>query len=322
MLLFAGCSGGDDLAAARGLVENATAEMSRAQDLQRQGKLDEANAAAYAAQDMLLQARNHYLAASADRSRKADVLVEFAEFSERMEDPDLAGEAYARAARIEDARADLWFRAARNFVDAGGRYLDRVPEALDAVERANASAAKPVSLSDLETVRGEMFLALGLPDQAAPRFAAALEANPEHVRARIGGAGAALQLGEVERAADWVDGLGALDARAGALLDRVLRQAYLVFRRDRVAVPETARAQRALAKICVRLGFLREGLLAIERAVELDGGDVFSWNMIGSLAHEAGDVQRAREAFTRSLSLAPDQPRTKQELDELGGPVN
>jgi Flp pilus assembly protein TadD len=90
------------------------------------------------------------------------------------------------------------------------------------------------------------------------------------------------------------------------------------FRRDRVIVPDTAAAQRGLAKICVRLGFLQEGRLAIERAVHLEDTDVFSWNLLGSLSRQAGELERARVAFTRSLELEPDQPRTKQALEELG----
>jgi tetratricopeptide (TPR) repeat protein len=296
--------------------------MARAQSLQQQGQTEAAGRAALAAQNGLYRAREHFMAAEADRSRDTGVVVEFAEFSERMQDYDLAGEAFARAAALDGGRADLWHRAARNFIAAGGRYLERATPALDAAAKANGESTHAVGPADIAAARGDLMMARGLPDDAAPHYAEALAADAQHVRARIGAAGAALQLGDVERASDLADGLGAPGPAEGELLDRVLRESYLVFRRDRVVVPETAAAQRALAKLCVRLGFLEEGHLAIERAVQLDDGDVFSWNLLGSLSREAGDTARAREAFTRSLQLAPDQPRTKQALDELGAQQN
>lgn len=322
LVACAGCDAGDDLARARLLVQEATTEMTRAQTMHQQGQTDEANQTALAAQDGLMLARDAYLAAKADRSRDVDLLIEFGEFSERLEDNDLAGEAYARAAALDGTRADLWYRAARNFLEARGRYLDRVMESLEKAESANEGSANPVPGADLDAVRGDLFSVLGLPDDAAEFYAAALEANPQQPRARIGMAGVSLLLGDVERTVALAESFAQPTPAESVLLDRTLRSSFMAFRRDRVIVPDTAPAQRAMAKVCVRLGFMQESLLAIERAVQLDASDVFSWNMLGSLSAQAGDTQRAREAFTRSLALTPDQPRTKQALDELGGPVN
>jgi tetratricopeptide (TPR) repeat protein len=241
---------------------------------------------------------------------------------ERLEDYDLAGDAFARAAEASPARADLWHRAGRNFVAARGRYLDRAADALAEAERANAAAETPVPVADLAATRGDLYMALGLPEEAAARYTEALAADAQHARARIGAAGASLELGDVVRAAELADSFAAPTQSQAILLDRTLRASYLDFRRDRVTVPETAESMRALAKISVRLGLLQEARLAIERAVQLDDADVFSWNLLGSLAHQAGDTERARTAFERSLAIQPDQPRTKEALEELGSAAN
>ncbi len=321
-LCCAGCSATDRLTEARRYADAATNLMREAQELFQQGQADAANRTAENAQESMRLARDAYLAAKADRSRDVDLLIEFAELTERLEDSDLAGEAYARAAEIDGARPDLWYKAARNFVEARGRYLDLVMETLAKAEAASTGAAAPVPRADIEAVRGDVFLALGLPEDAAPHYEASLAENAQQPRARIGIAGAALQLGDVERSAALVDSFAQPTPAEAVLLDRTLRGSYMAFRRDRVIVPETAASQRALAKICVRLGFVQESLLAVESAVRLDPADVYSWNMLGSLSAQAGDTQRAREAFTQSLTLAPDQPRTKQALDELGGAAN
>ncbi len=316
-LALAGCSRGGDLAKARGLSERAMGELERAQSLVQQGNTGEANLAAISAEDGLRNARDAYLSARADRSRDVDVLVEFAQLCERLEDFDLAGEAYARAAQTARERPDLWFRASRNFVSARGRYLDRASDALAAAEAANATAEAPVAAADLAVVHGDLFMVLGLPEDAAARYAEALESDPQHARGRIGAMGAALELGDAVRAAAMVDSFTAPTQGESILLDRTLRTSYQKFRRDRVIVPETAESMRSLARLSVRLGFLQEARLAIERAVQLDDADVFAWNLLGSLAHQSGEIARARTAFERSLAIQPDQPRTKQALDEL-----
>jgi tetratricopeptide (TPR) repeat protein len=312
------CSRTDDLESARALVAQATQEMARAQSLHEAGNAEGANDAALDAQESLRDARAKYLAARADQNRDVDVLIEFAEFSERMEDYDLAGEAYARAAETAESRPGLWYRAARNFIEARGRYLERVSDALAAVERANPGAAEPVSQADLAAARGDLFMALGLPIDAHARYAEALTLDANHVRARIGDASASLRLGDTARAAALAESFAAPSQGEAILLDRTLRAAYLDFRRDRMIVNETAEAHLGLAKLSVRLGFLEEARLAIERAVQLDESNVYAWNLLGSLARQAGDTERARAAFTRSLELQPDQPRTREALDALG----
>lgn len=328
LVAVTGCSRTSDSARARVLHEQATKEIERAQSLFRQGNTEEANRAAAAAQTAMRDASNAYLSARADRSRKVD-LLKFAELSELLEDYDLAGDAFARAANLtsDDTehwpegspdRAELWYRAARNFVAARGRYLDGAADALAEAERENAGAETPVPAADLIATRGDLFMALGLPADAHARYTEALALDANHARARIGDASASLRLGDTARASALAESFTSPSQGEAILLDRSLRAAYLDFRRDRMIVSETAEAHLGLAKLSVRLGFLEEARLAVERAVQLDGSDVYAWNLLGSLARQAGDTERARASFERSLEIQPDQPRTKQALDEIG----
>jgi len=320
---LAGCEARVSIAEAQREASAAGELMKSAAALNAQGKSAEAEAQAKQAQEGFIRARDLYLSARADLSDEAEVLRDFAALCERLRDFDLAGEAFLRAAaqRPDDpASATLWYSAARNFVFAGGRYLPRAAEPLDQAERLLAQgSATDVSIADIEATRGEISWKNGAYELAAKRYATALAADPQSLRAKMLSACGAIAVGDLEFAGATLAELQAMNAPVGegSAFDARLREAYAAFRRTRPALPEDAASYRALAGISVRVGFLDEARAAIEHAIRLDDRDVFAWNMAGSLAQQAGDVARARAAFTRSLELDPNQPRTQDALAQL-----
>jgi tetratricopeptide (TPR) repeat protein len=293
--------------------------MKHAIELQKDGREQDAEAEGQRAQDQWFDARDRYLSARADLSRDPEVLIEFAEFVEKLGDSDLAGEAYLRAAGLRPEDARLWYRAGRNFADAGGRYLIRAAEPLDRAEALTRTTPGTVTRAEIETTRGDISWKYGAYEIAAKRYAAALAADAAGVRAQIGAACAALALGDPARAEASLDKLQTIPPADAAVLAARLREAYLAFRRMNMRPLESATAYRALAGVAVRAGFIADARAAIEHALTLDDRDVFSWNMEGSLAEAAGDTARARRAYTRSLELQPDQPRTLEALARLAG---
>ncbi len=317
--LSVGCDARPTLEDARREAASADALMKSATELRAQGKLAEAEAQAVQAQDGLVQARDLYLGARADLSGRPEVLLEFAALCERLRDYDLAGEAYLHAAALRPDDAALWYGAARNFTYAGGRYLSQAADPLDQAERLVRGGAAGVSVADIEATRGEISWKNGAYGLAAQRYEAALAADPGNLRAKMLSVCGAIALGDLRSAYSLLNELQTQGAPVGegTSFDARLREAYAVYRRARPALPEDAPAYRALAGISVRAGFLDDARTAIEHALTLDDRDVFSWNMAGSLAHQAGDFERARRAFTRSLELEPNQPRTQDALSQL-----
>ncbi len=295
----------------------AQARMNHALELQRAGQQDDAEAEGQRAQDQLFAARDRYLSARADLSRDPDVLIEFAEFVEKLGDSDLAGEAYLRAAGLRTENAKLWYSAGRNFVDAAGRYLSRAAEPLDRAEAILRTNPGTVSPAEIETARGDISWKNGAYEIASKRYAAALASDAAAIRAKIGAACTALALGDPVAAESTLNELQTIPPSDAAFLDARFREAYLAFRRSQAHVSDSAAAYRALAGLSVRAGFLAEARAAIEHALTIDDRDVYSWNLDGSLAEAVGDTERARHAYTRSLELQPDQPRTRESLAGL-----
>ncbi len=321
-VLLVACDARPTLDDARREAALAEALLKKAMNLGAQGQSTEANAQAMSAQDRMTTARDLYLSARADRSTDATVLVEFAVLCERLRDYDLAGEAYLRAAEQlpeDPAGVTLWYSAAKNFVAAEGRYLTRAAESLDHAEKLMRGGATGVSSTDIEITRGDISWKNGAYELAAKRYADALAADPANLRAKMLSACSAVALGNfapAEKIMEELQSQGALIGE-GSAFDARFREAYAAYRRMRPAIPNTAAAYRALAGISIRAGFLDDGRTAVEHALTLDDRDVYLWNMAGSLAHRAGDIDRARAAFTRSLELEPNQPRTRDSLAQL-----
>jgi len=320
-LLLTGCEGTATIEDARAAAAEAQAAVEQMITSQQQGNAQAAMDAAKQAEYALAAARDRFLSARADQSNDVDLLVEFADVCARLGDTDLAGEAFLRAAELRQEDATLWYRAGRNFVDAGGRYLARAVEPLDRAEQVLQSQPGAVSMADIEAARGDVSWNGAAYEIANSRYAAALLADPASSRALMGTSMVAIAIGAPLRAEA---ALTDLQANGGQVdpkfVETRLREAYLVYREKRPAIPDDPAAYRALAGIAIRVGFLDDARAAAEHALKLNPDDVFALNMAGSLAHRAGDFERARQAFTHSLELQPDQPRTREALAALPTP--
>jgi len=267
------------------------------------------------AQQALIEARNAYLAARADRSEVPELLEEFARVAEQLTDYDLAGEALLRAAELRPENAELWFRAGRNFVDAGGAYLGQAAHPL---QRAEQLSSGDDSLNArILTARGEIFWKQGMHAAAHELFVEANRYAGVTDRGRLAVIASSLATGEVLAAQNAIENLDDPALLQTPFGRRGLREAYLVYRQLRLPSPDDPEGLLALAKIAVRLGFVEDGRLAVERSIEQGGEDIVTLNLAGSLAAQAGDTDRAQELFTRSLELDPNQPRTRQALEQL-----
>jgi len=66
-----------------------------------------------------------------------------------------------------------------------------------------------------------------------------------------------------------------------------------------------------------RMGSWREAAFRFERAVKADDGNARAWNNLGVARESLGDFASAREAYEKSLALAPDDRRIRQNYERF-----
>ena len=288
------------------------------------------------AQEYLKQAKRLYDEADAPRgmsrrvrgaasSDDVDILREYGTVLMKGGDFDLAAEVFQRAAKRAPGDAALWRELGRALSLLGH---PRAREAVDALRHSLAidpsSTDAPRGMSrrvrdaaDTQATLGRVYRQEGLCDLARECFQKSLELNPDSVPAKMGLIGLKIQDGEMAEAADDIDKLGALPLEHAAQLPGLLSESVQHFEASRLWFPDTAENHIAYAKILFRVGRMEEALEAAERSAKLDPSLYTTWNFIGDLSLQMNRAERAREAYTRSLELKPDQPMTQERLDSL-----
>ncbi len=163
---------------------------------------------------------------------------------------------------------------------------------------ANASAA------DLREAAEILHRRLGAPERAVPVLESAVAASPDDRGLRIA-------LADALRAGGRLD-----EARA---ILAMLLEAY-----GRQRPPERAHAHHQLALIARARGDLPEALAQLDLASSIDLGHAGVYRLLGELAREAGQLDRAERAFRalllivrRQTAPSDDMPRPAEVLLEL-----
>ncbi|HUW59621.1 MAG TPA: tetratricopeptide repeat protein [Candidatus Bathyarchaeia archaeon] len=267
------------------------------------------------ARKYLKDACDQFAAADAGKSDDVSVLRDYAGACLKNDDYDLAASAFERATKIEPADASLWASLGYALTELGPT-------------RANAAAAafhKAVGLNPGTDMVAGAYVGLGevyrrqsLYGLARESYQNALEVKPEMRAAKLALAAARVRDGEVLEASNDLDALGAMSNEEAGLLGTLLTESLQAFEAARLVFPETHEHHLAYAKLLLRAGKMSLALSAAERAAALGPGDYVTWNMIGSLSRQGGNVKRTKEAYTKSLEIKPDQPRTREALQALG----
>src|SRR5262245_30656216 len=66
-----------------------------------------------------------------------------------------------------------------------------------------------------------------------------------------------------------------------------------------------------------RMGSWREAAFRFERAVKADDANARAWNNLGVARESLGEFALAREAYEKSLALAPDDRRIRQNYERF-----
>ena len=266
------------------------------------------------AQEYLKQGRDLYDKAGAAASDDVEILREYGAVLTKSGDYDLAAEALRRATGLAPDDAGLWRELGRALALMGHGWAREAVQALrKSIEIDPGGAEAAGAYAGL----GRVYRQEGLYDLARESFEKALGLDPNCLPAKSGRIGSNVQEGAVREAADDLDKLGALPPEYAAQLPNLLSESLTRFQESRRWFADTAENHIAYAKILFRVGRMGDALEAAERSAKLGPGDYAAWNFIGDLSFQLDRRDRAREAYTRSLELKPDQPMTKERLQSL-----
>ncbi len=148
----------------------------------------------------------------------------------------------------------------------------------------------------------------GLYDQARDHYETVLDAAPEHVRARLGKAVLLVRDGQIQEASALFDAVGAAGQQYDVETRIMLRKALFVFERRGGWFQDTAPNHAAYSRLLYRGGRITDAVPAAQRAVTLAPDDYATWNFMAAMQLQIGNLQRAEEAYGRSLEANPDQP--------------
>jgi tetratricopeptide (TPR) repeat protein len=307
---------GDDSIAtkSRELLEQARQEEAAAANAAMQGDQATFQEHASLAAERMAQIQSLFESAGTENSDNVEDLKAYAEFRKVKGDYDLAERALLRAISFVPDHAELWFALGEVQALLGREYEDKAIKSLRKAiildESADVNAKAHAAL-------GALFLQQGLFDFARRELEDAIADDANHVGARITLASLDVRDGFINKASESLDALGEISPQHMSLMQRTMDKALLEFEESRRWMADTAENHLAYAKLLVRARRHAESILPLERAVELDPDNYVAWNLLGSMYRGFENVDGARRAFTRSLEIDPDQPRTRQALDEL-----
>ena len=228
---------------------------------------------------------------------------------------DLAARAYERCYSLDSSLVYNALFAGRNWRKVGEKYYNRALPLLHAVLETPKST--PEFQSQAHTELGHLYHAQGLYTLAGDAYAKALSEDSTNPEALLGNALMQIHQGDVVSASKAINSLGQLSQEQGLYLQQGLPIAITAFESNRIVLPETSEAHYAYSTLLYRVQRISESLMAVEHAVLLDDSDYSMHNRRGGLLMQLGQTARAQAAYTRSLELNPNQPRTQEILNSL-----
>lgn len=263
---------------------------------------------------LVAEARSLYESMNAAESSDVVTLRGYARALSAEKDYDLAELALVRAVSIDPEEAELWLELAEAQASLGGPARERAIRSYSKAARfrpeGDANARAYAAL-------GTVFLEMGLYDLAFENVSKALELNSDLAEAIVAMVALETRVGNMEKAAQALDEFQDVPPEFVPRLRQYLDAALRDFEDSRRWIPDTAESHFAYAKLLIRVDRLTDSYWPLLRTIRLDDQNFVAFNMMGSVLRAMKRLRGAREAFTRSLEVNPDQPRTREALQEL-----
>jgi len=266
--------------------------------------------------EMLDEARGDLQAQNAAQSRDPAVLKDLATVLGMDGDYDLAADTLERATEHAPDDAESWLMLGEMRMHLGDAAAPDAGLALRqclALEPGSQTAAHAYGLMTA------LYLDMGLIPMARRVLEEGHELEEGHPALDIAALALDIAEGRIEEAYEALDAQGIIPIRGMKLIEHALE----LFEASGHAVPNTAGAHTAYARILFRVGETHRCAAPLERAVTLDPEDTAAWNLLGSVYLTMGRYDSAEHAFAESLAVDEDQPNVRDVLEALqaGEPV-
>ena len=288
-------------------------ELKKAGEAQARNDLNAAEQNQIAAEGLLQEARKAYDTSNTMRVKDPLVLRDYAEVLRAQNDSDLAARALTRATRLDPENVSLWLALGQVLTDLGH---SRSTEAQRVLRHTLELDNKTIASANTHVALGRLYRQEGLYDLARESYAKALERDGANVSAKLGVITLQVREGKIREASESLDAMGALPPEMVSLLEGALGQ----FDASQKTFTDDAPSNIAYARLLLRINRIPESLAAAERAARLNPNDYMTWNLLGDLSQGMNNPNRAREAYSRSLQIKPDQARTQERLNALTTP--
>ena len=309
---------GASISEARAVMAQFDAELKMALDANAQNDAAGLQQHQRKAVEYLKQARDLFDKSGAGDSKDVGVVREYSTVLIKTGDYDLAAEVLRHGTALAPNDAGMWRELGRalGLMGHGG-----APEAVRALRQSITLEPEGGAAATAYANLGRVYRQEGLFDLARESFDKAVALDANCTAAKLGLTALNVQDGAMREASEELDKLGTLPIELQAQLPSLLGEAVTRFQGSRLTFADSAENHLAYAKILFRIGRAPEALDAAERSVKLGSDSYATWNFVGDLSLQLQRVERAREAYKRSLELKPDQPMTQERLQSLDQPA-
>ena len=285
-------------------------------EAQAEGDFEAMDRIAREQRDMLNEARRDLQAQNAAQSRDPAVLKDLATVLGMDGDYDLAAETLERVTEYAPADAESWLMLGEMRMHLGDAAAPDAAEALRqclALEPGGQTAAHAYGLMTA------LYLEMGLLPLARETLEEGQQLEEGHPALEFGALALDIAEGRPMEAYERLAEQDVVPGRALELIERAIE----LFEASARAVPNTAEAHTAYARILFRVGQPHQCAAPLERAVTLDPEDTGAWNFLGSVYLTMGRFDGAQHAFAQSLAVDEDQPEAREIVEalEAGEPV-
>ncbi|MFA6239675.1 MAG: tetratricopeptide repeat protein [Candidatus Hydrogenedentales bacterium] len=303
----------DLLGEARQLLQKAAEEEKASGSAQMNGDFEAAKKHRDAQGAARRDARERFDRARAGESNDIDLLFEYVQLLQQMEDYDLAESTLTRAVSLQPENALAWTELGEAQAARGEKHS---ADAIRSLRKAASLDAEPETTARAFASLGALYQEIGLYDFSRESLSKALEIKPDHRGAIIALASLDLRNGDVAKASSALDALGTIP-ELQPFLQHTIERGLIDFDASRRWMPDLPENHLAYAKLLARVGRMGEAVWPLRRCVKMQQDNFVAWNLLGSVYRGLERPQEAREAFEKSLAINPDQPRTRQVLESM-----
>lgn len=304
---------GDDWAAARGQWNAYEKGMQDAQALDPQTDAKKADELKQQADLALARCKAAYEKAGIAASDDKDARAEYLGVLQARGDFDLAADFLAESVKRAPGDASL-IRQQGEMLSKGGK--ERRKQASAVLRHAMQLAPTGPDADAARLALAGLYFDEMLYDFAREEYAAVLKSQPESVPARLGQLLIDVHDGKLVQASEALNSLGSAALPYDAMLRVRLRVVLLDFERWR-PLEDTVENHRAFCRLAYQAGRPMDAILAGKAVVRRDASDFKMLNLLGAMYGQLGSLPQAREVYTKSLEIQPDQPAIRETLQRL-----